>query len=45
MKLAASRAIAEIAKENLDATHVVPSPLDPRVAPAVAKAVKAAALA
>lgn len=45
MKLAASRAIAEVAKENLDATHVVPSPLDPRVAPAVAKAVKAAAIA
>ncbi|MDO5076280.1 NADP-dependent malic enzyme [Corynebacterium sp.] len=43
MKLAASRAIAEIAAKNLDAEHVVPSPLDPRVAPAVSEAVRAAA--
>lgn len=45
MKLAASRAIADIAHENLDVEHIVPSPLDPRVAPAVAAAVKAAAIA
>ncbi|GAB3593975.1 NADP-dependent malic enzyme [Corynebacterium faecale] len=43
MKLAASRAIAEIAAENLDVGHIVPSPLDPRVAPAVSAAVQAAA--
>ncbi|GAA4784067.1 NADP-dependent malic enzyme [Corynebacterium canis] len=43
MKLAASRAIAEIAAKDLDAEHVVPSPLDPRVAPAVSNAVRAAA--
>lgn len=45
MKLAASRAIAEVAKDGLDVSHIVPSPLDPRVAPAVAAAVKAAAIA
>lgn len=45
MKLAASRAIADIARDNLDADHIVPSPLDPRVGPAVAAAVKAAAIA
>lgn len=45
MKLAASRAIAEIARGNLDVDHIVPSPLDPRVCPAVAEAVRAAAIA
>ncbi|MEJ5997305.1 NAD(P)-dependent malic enzyme [Corynebacterium sp. H130] len=45
MKLAASRAIADIAHENLDVDHIVPSPLDPRVAPAVAEAVRAATIA
>lgn len=45
MKLAASRAIADIVGEDLDAEHIVPSPLDPRVAPAVSAAVKAAAVA
>ncbi|MEJ5927638.1 NADP-dependent malic enzyme [Corynebacterium sp. H128] len=45
MKLAASRAIAQVAHEELDRDHIVPSPLDPRVEPAVAAAVKAAALA
>ncbi|MDU0478126.1 NADP-dependent malic enzyme [Staphylococcus chromogenes] len=44
MKLAASRAIAQVAHDRLDAQHIVPSPLDPRVEPAVAAAVKAAAL-
>jgi malate dehydrogenase (oxaloacetate-decarboxylating) len=43
MKLAAARAIADIAAEGLAADRIVPSPLDPRVAPAVAAAVKAAA--
>jgi malate dehydrogenase (oxaloacetate-decarboxylating) len=43
MKLAAARAIADIAAEDLAADRIVPSPLDPRVAPAVAAAVKAAA--
>jgi malate dehydrogenase (oxaloacetate-decarboxylating) len=43
MKLAAAQAIADIAAENLAANRIVPSPLDPRVAPAVAAAVKAAA--
>jgi len=43
MKLAAAEAIAEVATENLAPDHIVPSPLDARVAPAVAKAVAAAA--
>lgn len=43
MKLAASQAIADIAAENLDIGHIVPSPLDPRVAPAVSAAVRATA--
>lgn len=43
MKLAASRAIAEIAEETLEHGRIVPSPLDPRVAPAVSAAVQAAA--
>ncbi|RNE48637.1 NAD(P)-dependent malic enzyme [Corynebacterium alimapuense] len=42
MKLAASRAIAKVAEENLDAEHIVPSPFDARVAPAVSQAVAAA---
>ena len=40
--LAASRAIAQVAEEQLDVEHIVPSPLDARVAPAVSKAVAAA---
>ncbi|MFA5607641.1 MAG: NADP-dependent malic enzyme [Leucobacter sp.] len=40
MKLAAAHAIAELAREDLSATFIVPSPLDLRVAPAVATAVK-----
>lgn len=42
MKLAAARAIAALAEEHLSADYIVPSPLDPRVAPAVAAAVAAA---
>ncbi|MBN9644667.1 NADP-dependent malic enzyme [Corynebacterium mendelii] len=45
MKLAASRAIANVAADELDIDHIVPSPLDARVAPAVSAAVRAAALA
>jgi malate dehydrogenase (oxaloacetate-decarboxylating) len=43
MKLAAAHAIADIAAADLAADRIVPSPLDPRVAPAVAAAVQAAA--
>ena len=42
MKLAASRAIAKVAEEQLDVEHIVPSPLDARVAPAVSEAVATA---
>ncbi|MCB5290834.1 NADP-dependent malic enzyme [Arthrobacter sp. SO3] len=42
MKLAAARAIAALAEEDLSADYIVPSPLDPRVAPAVSAAVAAA---
>ncbi len=42
MKLAAARAIAELAEDDLSADYIVPSPLDPRVAPAVSAAVAAA---
>ncbi|WP_284982553.1 NADP-dependent malic enzyme [Arthrobacter sp. efr-133-TYG-118] len=43
MKIAAARAIAALAEEGLSADYIVPSPLDPRVAPAVTAAVAAAA--
>jgi malate dehydrogenase (oxaloacetate-decarboxylating) len=43
MKLAAAEAIAAIVAGDLHADAIVPSPLDPRVAPAVAAAVAAAA--
>ncbi|MHC6222706.1 NAD(P)-dependent malic enzyme [Arthrobacter sp. MMS24-S77] len=43
MKIAAARAIAALAEEELAADYIVPSPLDPRVAPAVTAAVAAAA--
>ena len=43
MKLAAARAIADLAADSLTADYIVPSPLDPRVAPAVTAAVAAAA--
>jgi malate dehydrogenase (oxaloacetate-decarboxylating) len=42
MKLAAARAIAALAEDELSADYIVPSPLDPRVAPAVSAAVAAA---
>jgi malate dehydrogenase (oxaloacetate-decarboxylating) len=42
MKLAAAQAIAGLAADGLSADYIVPSPLDPRVAPAVAAAVAAA---
>ncbi|MDQ0239421.1 NAD(P)-dependent malic enzyme [Arthrobacter bambusae] len=43
MKIAAARAIAALAEDELSAEYIVPSPLDPRVAPAVTAAVAAAA--
>ncbi|MCF8609457.1 NADP-dependent malic enzyme [Gordonia sp. HY285] len=43
MKLAAAEAIFGVVGDDLAADHIVPSPLDPRVAPAVAKAVADAA--
>jgi malate dehydrogenase (oxaloacetate-decarboxylating) len=42
MKIAAARAIAGLAHDGLSADYIVPSPLDPRVAPAVTAAVAAA---
>jgi malate dehydrogenase (oxaloacetate-decarboxylating) len=39
MKLAAARALAALVGEDLSEDHVIPSPFDPRVAPAVAAAV------
>ncbi|MBG6084520.1 NAD(P)-dependent malic enzyme [Zhihengliuella flava] len=39
MKLAAAEAIAELAQDKLSPDYIVPSPLDPRVGPAVAHAV------
>ncbi|WP_024793824.1 NAD(P)-dependent malic enzyme [Tomitella biformata] len=45
MKLAAANAIADLLTDDLAADHIVPSPLDARVAPAVAAAVAAAAIA
>lgn len=45
MKLAASRALAElVGDDELHSDYILPSPLDKRVAPAVAKAVKFAAI-
>ncbi|WP_104104546.1 NADP-dependent malic enzyme [Arthrobacter sp. 08Y14] len=43
MKMAAAAAIADLVGAELNARCIVPSPLDPRVAPAVAAAVAAAA--
>jgi malate dehydrogenase (oxaloacetate-decarboxylating) len=43
MKLAASEAIAAVVGDDLAADHIVPSPMDRRVEPAVAEAVAAAA--
>jgi malate dehydrogenase (oxaloacetate-decarboxylating) len=44
MKVAAAEAIAAVVADDLRPTAIVPSPLDPRVAPAVAEAVIAAAV-
>jgi malate dehydrogenase (oxaloacetate-decarboxylating) len=44
MKVAAAEAIASVVADDLRPTAIVPSPLDPRVAPAVAEAVMAAAI-
>ena len=43
MKVAAAEAIFGVVGNDLSAEYIVPSPLDPRVGPAVAKAVAAAA--
>ena len=43
MKLAAATALADLVGDELSETYVVPSPFDPRVAPAVAAAVAGAA--
>ncbi|WP_295625323.1 NADP-dependent malic enzyme [uncultured Corynebacterium sp.] len=43
MKLAATRAIASVAADDLRHDYIIPSPLDPRVAPMVAAAVEVAA--
>ncbi|MGU3431758.1 NAD(P)-dependent malic enzyme [Actinomycetes bacterium M1A6_2h] len=43
MKLAAAHAILSVVADDLSPTMIVPSPLDPRVEPAVAAAVAAAA--
>ena len=44
MKLAAAEAIVAVAREDLGPERIVPSPLDPRVAPEVAAAVAKAAI-
>jgi malate dehydrogenase (oxaloacetate-decarboxylating) len=43
MKLAAADALAEVVADELSPECVIPSPFDPRVAPAVSAAVAAAA--
>ncbi|MCI2416744.1 NADP-dependent malic enzyme [Saccharopolyspora sp. K220] len=45
MKVAAAEAIAAVAADELSADHIMPSPLDPRVAPEVSAAVAKAARA
>lgn len=45
MKLAAADALVDLLGDDIAVDHIVPSPLDPRVAPAVARAVAAAAVA
>ena len=45
MKLAAARAIADVIGEDLHPQFIVPTAFDHRVAPAVAEAVRAAAVA
>ena len=43
MKLAAAGALADLVADSEDRERIVPSPFDPRVVPAVASAVAAAA--
>jgi len=43
MKLAAATALAELVGDDLAESHIIPSPFDPRVGPAVASAVADAA--
>jgi malate dehydrogenase (oxaloacetate-decarboxylating) len=43
MKIAAADAIFAVAQDDLGPDRIVPSPFDPRVAPAVSAAVAAAA--
>ncbi len=43
MKLAAAMALAELVGDDLSEEHIIPGPFDPRVGPAVAAAVAAAA--
>jgi malate dehydrogenase (oxaloacetate-decarboxylating) len=43
MKLAAAEALAGLVGDDLVEDHIVPSPFDPRVGPAVSDAVAAAA--
>jgi malate dehydrogenase (oxaloacetate-decarboxylating) len=45
MKLAAATALSEVVADSLTAESIVPTPFDPRVAPAVAAAVAAQARA
>jgi malate dehydrogenase (oxaloacetate-decarboxylating) len=45
MKLAAAQALAGVVADELSEARVIPSPFDPRVAPAVSKAVAEAARA
>jgi malate dehydrogenase (oxaloacetate-decarboxylating) len=45
MKLAAARALADVIADELTPDHIIPSPFDARVAPAVAAAVATAAKA
>lgn len=45
MKLAAAHAIADVVGDELHPQHIIPSVFDPRVAPAVAEAARAAAIA
>jgi malate dehydrogenase (oxaloacetate-decarboxylating) len=45
MKVAAAEALASVVEEELAVDRVIPSPFDPRVAPAVAEAVASAARA
>ena len=44
MKLAASNALSELVGDELSDKYILPKPFDPRVVPAVAKAVKEAAI-